>query len=825
MIDALRWWLAIEAVAIVALPLCLALFRPLPDRGFAFNKAFALLALGYVFWLLNSFHVLPNSTAGVLVALATVAAGSAAVLAFHRRDIAAWLRGAWAYIIAVEVLTAAVFALVAWFQAYSGQIILDETVMEFMLLNAVHQADHFPPQDAWLSGHDVAYYYFGYVIVSALARISALRTEIAFNTGFATFAAMAVSAALGLAFNLLQLRNSALVENARMRLPRIAVSSPSFAGAVGSAALLILLGNLVASLLFASAYGIGGDGFYGWLNISGLSADEPRHWWYPNQAGTFASAGLVIKVHDNFGFVESPFQSIITADLHPQYIDLPFVLLGLACALTLLLLNQRERNGGAVSLDRAPEVEHAPYRRVMGAGQQFPLLVRSAAFGLLIGATGFTNTWDLPVVLAVATLCLVLRAWFDTDWSSAAASATILVLVALVAYLPFYLQLDRASTGLYAVVANDVVSRPGSQPVHFLLHWLPLFVLVAPFAATRVIEQQSRLRSWHVAVAVGAPAMAIAAWAVLFLIQDAAGAEHLQHADGLFGQIATRGSSWVSAFVAAAIVAAAIAGLLASEHRLPRHRAEAFVLLLIGSGAAIILFAEFFYADDYSQSRLVALFKLTYVAWAFLAVAAGYAGYDLITRLRAAPSPAVALWASSAAVVVAAGLLLPLGAIPNRISDDQPSDAPLRFPRTLDGLAIYDSSDRAAIGWLRDRAKGQGLVLAESVDDPTGASDYRYTGRFSMASGLPAVLAWPGHEEQWRGSTEDLGTRQEDIDFLYRSPGLADVQPVVEHYGIDLIIVGSVERAVYPAASLEKFAQYPVAFQQGDVTIYAVDTP
>ena len=172
-----------------------------------------------------------------------------------------WFRDAWAYVATVEVLTLLAFVLASWFQSYSGQIVLDETPMEFMHLNAVHQAHHFPPRDAWLSGHDVVYYYFGYVIVSAVARIASIPTEIAFNLGFGMFVAVTVASALGIAFNLLSLRVSPTGSDGRIRMPRITIHSPAFAGAVGAAALFILLGNLVGALLFASAC-VGGDAFY-----------------------------------------------------------------------------------------------------------------------------------------------------------------------------------------------------------------------------------------------------------------------------------------------------------------------------------------------------------------------------------------------------------------------------------------------------------------------------------------------------------------------------------------------------------------------------------
>ncbi len=69
MSEAFRWWLVLELVGITLLPLCVALFRPLPDRGYALSKPFGLLFLGYTFWMLNSLQILPNSFGGIVAAL------------------------------------------------------------------------------------------------------------------------------------------------------------------------------------------------------------------------------------------------------------------------------------------------------------------------------------------------------------------------------------------------------------------------------------------------------------------------------------------------------------------------------------------------------------------------------------------------------------------------------------------------------------------------------------------------------------------------------------------------------------------------------------
>ena len=58
--------------------------------------------------------------------------------------------------------------LVGWaaFRAYNPDIAGTEKPMEFAFINGVLRSRFFPPQDPWLSGYGISYYYFGYVMLA-----------------------------------------------------------------------------------------------------------------------------------------------------------------------------------------------------------------------------------------------------------------------------------------------------------------------------------------------------------------------------------------------------------------------------------------------------------------------------------------------------------------------------------------------------------------------------------------------------------------------------------------------------------------------------------
>ena len=89
-------------------------------------------------------------------------------------------------------------------------------------------------------------------------------------------------------------------------------------------------------------------------------------------------------------------------------------------------------------------------------------------------------------------------------------------------------------------------------------------------------------------------------------------------------------------------------------------------------------------------------------------------------------------------------------------------------------------------------------------------------------SGQPNLLGWPGHERQWRGGGEEMGTRAQDIERLYTSGSWSETTQILSRYNVRYIYLGVLERTTYQVNEA-KFNRYlqPV-FQQGQATIYEV---
>ena len=868
MSETLVWWVMVQVVGLAALPLCLALFQRLPDRGYALSKPFALLIAGYIFWILVIIG-LPNTTRAIWFVLALLASGSAYVAWRQREELLAFVRERWSLIVATEVLFFLAFITAAFLRSYVPDFGGTEKPMDLMYLNAVTVSDSFPPVDAWLAGESVSYYYFGYLLVSVITRLSGLATSIGYNLGLAMIVAMTVTAAFGLVYNLAAPRDEATPRerSAQETGPGTPAASfskrilwrPMLFGLV-AAFLLAVMGNLVGLLDLFAAHNVGSAGFWNWVNIPNLNAFESSR-WFPDQFWFWWKSTRVLD--GGTGIHEMPFFSFLLGDLHPHVMSIPFVLLALGVAMAFL------RSEGPLDL-------------VVWLERPLALI----AFGLILGGLAFLNTWDMPTMAFVVTLAVVLRNRLLTDrWSSGLALDSLgflvpLYLVAFLAYTPFFFGGFSSQAAGFTAQAGA-----GSGLFHTFLLWGPFAMLVLPYAAWRLSKSGEGLTRSTAIAAFALPVAVIALWAVWDAIAWAFGffpdsVQANEAGAGLWDRVTNRGWNWLTVLVIGGSLGLLVLALMrevesakdAAEERL----GPILALALAATAALLILGAEFIYIQDGFSSRLNTIFKLYYQSWLLLSVAGGFALYelarswrmpainvdrwsigefivltsacaggiagialtsDLLTGIAGAiigagilftvsgaavllwRSPGVepaivrslswrGVWAGGAAAILIAAFVYPVIATYNRTND-------FNLERGLDGLERIPEGEQAAIEWLAGHDDGQPVIAEASGDDYTDG------GRISASTGLPTLLQWPGHEVQWRGSSEPQEGRREDLQLLYTGSDPNAVRSVIERYDIRYVVVGPRERAEYPNLTVEESELFELA-HPGDVAVYQV---
>jgi YYY domain-containing protein len=188
MLDLAVWWGALVLIGLAAEPIVAPLFpASFSDRGRGLAKPLGLIAIGFFSWLLTSAGVPHRLSLPITcVGLAVVGAASWMRVGLPRASV----------VLQDEATFLAVFGAFAAIRALAPEIFGAEKYMDFALLNTLVRANHFPPQDPWMSGVAVNYYYFGYLLFANLDRLTGIAPAIAYNLSLATIGAMVFCAAV-----------------------------------------------------------------------------------------------------------------------------------------------------------------------------------------------------------------------------------------------------------------------------------------------------------------------------------------------------------------------------------------------------------------------------------------------------------------------------------------------------------------------------------------------------------------------------------------------------------------------------------------------------
>ncbi len=807
MLSLLIWWLILQGIGLLALPIALRLLRFLPDRGYGFARPLGLLLGGYLFWLLTILGLLQNTTAGILFSLLIV--GALSVYLWTREGPAMWaaLRERRRIVVATEVIFAVALAAFALFRAYNPDIAATEKPMEFGFINAILRSRTFPPSDPWLSGFSISYYYFGYVIAAMLTKLSGLPSDITFNLMGTTLFALTVGGAFSLVYNLVQatLDRRTVLAEAAQKVRRELVSWAGILTGLLGAVLVALMGNLEGVFELIRARGGGSEALWRWLDVYNLSASAPSAAWYPTDTWWWWRASRVLQDRDALGnhieiIDEFPFFSFLLGDNHPHVLALPFVLLALALGLNLLLSRGQEDADGP-----APWRGSGWFARVMSriAGLWAGGPAELALWALLLGGLAFLNTWDYPVYLGILLLCYALQRQSTYEHTGLAwlgdvvQMGLLLFLLGVVLYLPFYLGFRSQAGGLGLVTAKTNLQN------YLLMFGVAIYLtaslLLALFLACRRYPAAGR-KLPRAALSVGVVA--------------------------LLGLVLSVSRGWWTAALGLALAGAAAVLLLWGGDFVPQKEGgrEArlepsvlFVLLLATAGIALTLSCEFIFLRDTFDNRMNTVFKFYYQSWVLLGIASAYGVFYVVRAFRTVSMPGrigLGVWALAGILLVGAGLSYTAAATVSKANDFQGQP-------TLDGtryIAQYRQDDYDAVQWLRSHAL-PGTVMLEA----TGGSYSEYDW-ISAHTGIPTVLGWGGHELQWRGNYDEPARREPDIAAIYQGMDPSKVAALLDKYDITYVYVGRLEREKYrlSAPMVDKFDQLMVrAYENEGVIVYS----
>ena len=416
MIDALIWFITVEFLSLIFLPVTFLLFKNLPDRGYAFGKALSILFVSFILWILSNMHVLPNDRWAIILIVALLTAVSCVLFWRYRQGIKEFILKNRGVIVATEVIFLSFFILYSVIRSYNPEIVNTEKPMDFAFLNAIMRTDYFPPHDPWLSGFNINNYYFGHMMMATLTKLTGISTAVSFNLSLSLIFALAAAGSFSIVYNLVKLCHKGL--------------KTAIGFGIAAAVFLVILGNLEGALETGYAHHVGSDGFWNWVGINGLQTPYHSNNWYSSDFWWWWHASRVIPPVGGIDTItEFPYFSFLLGDLHAHLLALPFVLLSLAVILNLFAAEE-----------------------TLGLGWLKKNITPFILIVVCIGSLGAIHTWDLPIYLFifVAAVWIQTRVRHSTErwWKGWVLIGVIAIAGAILFYLPFYLNMSTPVNGI-----------------------------------------------------------------------------------------------------------------------------------------------------------------------------------------------------------------------------------------------------------------------------------------------------------------------------------------------------------------------------------------
>jgi YYY domain-containing protein len=495
--EALRFWALIELIGLGAAPLAGVLLARLPGAGLGLGKVLGLLLVTWLVWLGGTSTLVPYGTGSAALWIALVCAcgllawvrGWEGRRAVARGEPRGWFaRRRWRRLAArvpepdplrsrlfwgAEAVFAVAFAAMALLVAYSPDVWNTEKPMDMAFVAASNRAETFPPEDPWLAGADLNYYYLGHLAMAVLVKLTAVAPDHGYN--------LAVAALFGL--------TAAAVFTVAGTVWGAARGKRGAVGAgLAAVALVVVAGNLEGARLLIADGGPLRE--YDWFAASRID---------PDTIGEF------------------PWFSFLLGDLHAHVLVLPFTLLALAFALQVVLAGPRLPSGRV----GVPAGGRAAVGALVQSGGRVRVVLEAGGAALATGFLYAVNSWSYPVMAGLLALAVV--AWLRDPRSEPARPAAVRWLLAVLALsallmLPFHLSFDPAARGIGVVDEGRGFARWLRDE---LLLFGSLLVLVALAYAGRLLAtaRPGRNAVWiAVAVLFAGSLLAALEWAHVALL-------------------------------------------------------------------------------------------------------------------------------------------------------------------------------------------------------------------------------------------------------------------------------------------------------------------
>ena len=644
--------------------------------------------------------------------------------------------------------------------------------MDFSYFNAVLKSVHFPPYDPWYAGGYINYYYWGFLIAAVPTKLLGIVPSIAYNLILPIFFGFTGVGAFTIGSNLLTEKDSKSKNGMR--------SNNNILTGILSILFVLIIGNLGTVKMFlegilklgraSSASFETGAGSVLVHFINGMVAffNGKKFTYYPGDWYWIPSRAIPGEP-----ITEFPFFTFLYGDPHAHLFALPITLLSLSWAVSIIKSNLDFKNLRKFSL-----------AIIMGA--------------MITGALRPTNTWDYPVFLLISTIALLYSMILNKSklqmvlpeglkntpvWFNAVLFSILFAITSYILYLPFSRWYGQGYT---SVALWDGDKTPFSS---FFIHWgLFIFVITSWLAVelhrwlkiTPISKLEPLYKRRYWILSIGFFFLAIWLW------------------------LLARG------IIISLLVFPLMVVILVFLFRNDITSEKRFSLVLAGVGLGLTLIVETVVLTG-DIGRMNTVFKFYLQAWTVLALASSVFLNDLIKTISPTQSNGFrTAWKTILVLLVFSASLYPVIASIDKIKDRMAENVPL----TLDGMSYMQyaayiendvplelNRDYDLIRWMQGNVEGTPVIIEAHVPE------YRWGNRVSIYTGLPGVIGWNWHQRQQRAINPHdwVFDRVEDVSQFYSTQDISEAISIAEKYNIEYVVIGELERAIYPDEGIGKF--------------------
>ncbi len=767
------WWLTLLLLGLLVYPLAFLSLPGLADRGYIFAKTLSLLLLAYIAWLFASSQLLPFSQSTLLVAGALLATCALLLVIWLRKTFWAFLLQHWRRLFIEECLFTLAFLFLVLVRAWNPDLwnpaMGGEKPMELAFLNGILRSPYMPPLDPWFAGGSINYYYFGYVVIAALVKLTGIVPTTAFNLAIPTLFALTFSGAIAIVYSF----------------------SRSWSLALLGGFMVALLGNLDGAVQVIQ-------------QIAALLQHTqviPFSYWQSSRVIPFT-------IH------EFPFWSFLFADLHPHVIAMPFSICLLGLLASFFLTRQ-------LTPDESRAARYGRWLFYALLAFIFGAIICINPWDMPVGALLIGASMLLDSFYTQRGETALLR------WVSGGKTLGLYLALVGLAYLyywPFYATYQQ----LYVSGVGQVTQSTNlGDYLHVSGVWLFLlasFLLLELYRWWREAAAGGAPGTLLVRLREGAAWMRVGLYllisAVVLVILARLGIR------ALLGGLLALG---LLLFCLHGILARGSR----DETQWSARTRYTYLLLLTGLaislGIEVVYIRDFLDGGDYE--RMNTFFKFSIQLWLCLgiggALAIGHIWQHIHGLVKRAWYLVLLLLMLGGSLFLVDGTSARIQDHQNWIASQPPTHS-ANYTPTLDGLAFVRAwypGDAQAITWLNAHIAGSPVLLEAATP-----YDYTWFGRVSVYTGLPDVIGWTGHEAEQRYG-DQTANRMTDISIIYTTPSTALALELMHYYNVGYIYIGQLEYQAYgtpSTAGIDKFdamthqGSLQTVYQQDGVTIYRV---